>query len=269
MPFLMSRWPRCGMNRYVSFLPLAAVAASCAVTSPTDSLDWAGFIAAFPGASHLQYEYVNGPTKVVGYADVPASISAGNARFERWCAVHGGRSDLAPRLASSSAAVSSFNNALGVKMNAERARGLPWKATVAVACVDRPTGRELVAAMVSEPGSLGEAREVQGKQIDKLTRAFFDKQQAADFATVYAQREEERLQRAAAESRDRVAARDAATRKLQLNPRIGDRTALGTIIDLRPPLALVQYDERYRSLSNRPAAEWLRIDGLSAASGGP
>jgi hypothetical protein len=101
------------MNRYVSFLPLAAVAASCAVTSPTDSLDWAGFIAAFPGASHLQYEYVNGPTKVVGYADVPASISAGNARFERWCAVHGGRSDLAQRLASSSAAVSSFNNALG------------------------------------------------------------------------------------------------------------------------------------------------------------
>ena len=256
------------MNRYVSFLPLAAVAASCAVTSPTDSLDWAGFIAAFPGASHLQYEYVNGPTKVVGYADVSASISAGNARFERWCAVHGGRSDLAQRLASSSAAVSSFNNALGVKMNAERARGLPWKATVAVACVDRPTGRELVAAMVSEPGSPGVAREVQGKQIDKLTRAFFDKQQAADFATVYAQREEERLQRAAAESRDRVAARDAATRKLQLNPRIGDRTALGTIIDLRPPLALVQYDERYRSLSNRPAAEWLRIDGLSAASGG-
>ena len=71
------------MNRYVSLLPLAVVVASCAVTSPTDALDWAGFIAAFPGASHLQYEYVNGPTKVVGYADVPASISAGNARFER------------------------------------------------------------------------------------------------------------------------------------------------------------------------------------------
>ena len=257
------------MNLHISFLPLAAVVAGCAVTSPSDSLDWAGFVAAFPGEAHLQYEYVNGPTKVVGYADVPASIAAGNARFERWCAGHGGRSDLAQRLTSSSPAVNSFNAALGVKLNAERARGLPWKATVAVACVDRPTGQEFIAAMVSEPGSSGEAREVQGKHIDKLTRVFFDKQQSADFATVYAQREEERVQRAAAESRDRVAARDAATRKLQLSPRIGDRTALGVIVDLRPPLALVQYDERYRSLSNRPAAEWLRIDGLSAASGGP
>ena len=119
----------------------------------------------------------------------------------------------------------------------------------------------------SEPAS---ARLPSGKKrIDKLTRVFFDKQQSADFATVYPQREEERVKRAAAESRDRVAAHDAATRKLQSNPRIGDRTALGTIVDLRPPLALVQYDERYRSLSDQPAAEWLRIDGLSAASVGP
>ena len=143
------------MNRFVSFLPPVVVVASCAVTSPTDALDSAGFIAAFPGASHLQYEYVNGPTE-----------------------------------------------------------------------------------------------------------------QASEFATVYALRAEERLQRATAESRERDAAHALATRKLQLSPRIGDRAALGTIIDLRPPLALVQYDERYRILSNRPAAEWLRIDGLSAASGG-
>ena len=143
------------MNRFVSFLPPVVVVASCAVTSPTDALDSAGFIVAFPGASHLQYEYVNGPTE-----------------------------------------------------------------------------------------------------------------QASEFATVYALRAEERLQRATAESRERDAAHALATRKLQLSPRIGDRAALGTIIDLRPPLALVQYDERYRILSNRPAAEWLRIDGLSAASGG-
>ena len=257
------------MNFYISFLPLAAAVAGCAVTSPSDSLDWAGFVAAFPGEPYLQYEYVNGPTKVVGYADLPASIAAGNARFERWCAGHGGRSNLAQRLTSSSPAVNSFNTALGLKSNAERARCLPWKATVAIACVDRATGQEFIAAMVSEPGNSGEAREVQGKRIDKLTRVFFDKQQSADFATVCPQREEERVKRAAAESRDRVAAHDAATRKLQSNPRIGDRTALGTIVDLRPPLALVQYDERYRSLSDQPAAEWLRIDGLSAASVGP
>ena len=110
------------MNRFVSFLPPVVVVASCAVTSPTDALDSAGFIAAFPGASHLQYEYVNGPTE-----------------------------------------------------------------------------------------------------------------QASEFATVYALRAEERLQRATAESRERDAAHALATRKLQLSPRIGDRAALGTIIDLRPP----------------------------------
>jgi len=107
-----------------------------------------------------------------------------------------------------------------------------------------------------------------GKVVDKLTRAFFDNQQAAEFGSAYAKREVERTAQGAADSRDREAKRLAATRRLRQDPRVGDRILNGTIIEIRPPLVLVQYDERYRSLLNRAPTEWLRIDGLSAPSDG-
>lgn len=257
------------MKLPTTLLLASAAVAACATAPSMAPLDWNGFIAALPGETLQLDEYPSAKTKVVAVLDVRASIEAGNARFERWCSSHGGKSALTQLLTGSSPAVGSFHSGLSAKINAERARGLDWTPTVALACVDRAGSQELIAAMVSEPGRPSEARQIQGKKFDKLTRAFFDKEGAIEFGVVYARREAERWARTAAASQDREAQRLAATRKLRDSPRVGDRTLTGTIIDIRLPLALVQYDERYRSLGNRPTAEWLRIDGLSAPSEAP
>ncbi len=244
----------------------AAVLTGCAANNPQAVLDWDGFIASFAGEARKQPQYATAAVKVVGNPDASASIAGGNARFERWCAAHGGKSDATQTLARSNPTVSIFHDALGLKSNAEQARGIDWKPINAVACVDVHSA-ELIAAMVSEQGK-NEARTSEGKVVDRVTRVFFTRQQAVEFNDEYARREIERTEQAVAVSRDREAKRGAATRRLRENPRIGDRTLNGTIVDIRPPLVLVQYDERYRVLTNRPLTEWLRIDALSAPSDG-
>jgi len=105
-----------------------------------------------------------------------------------------------------------------------------------------------------------------GRYAGRLTYAFFGQAQVDEFAATYERREIERTQRLEAAAREREERRTAATIRLRQSPRVGDRTSLGTIIEVRPPLALLQYDERYRAVSNRPPSEWVRIDALSAPS---
>ena len=169
-------------------------------------------------------------------------------------------------LTGTSAAVYKFHTALSAKINAERSQGLEWVQTFAVACMEPQGSKDLIALMLSEPGRRSETQQIQGKVIEKLTRTFFDKRQADEFSSVQLKREAERAQRLAADSRDREDRRAAATLRLRQQPRVGDRTLLGVVIELRAPMALVQYDERYRRLGNRPPTEWLRIDTLSAPS---
>lgn len=232
-------------------------------------LDWSGFIASFPGEALQLDDYPGAKAKVIAVPDLKASMDGGTAKFDRWCSSHGGRSAPTQSLTGSNAAAYSLHGGLGAKVGAEQVRGLGWTTSVSLACVDRANSQDLIGAMISEPGRPNEARQIDGKKFDKLTRAFFDKAGATEFGVVYAKRESERSARAAAASQARSDRWLAATQRLRESPRVGDRTSFGTIVDLRPPLALIQYDERYRSLSNRPAAEWVRIEGLSAPSEAP
>ena len=234
-------------------------------SAPTDSLDWSGFVASFAGESERRTDYPHGVSKGAESPQVAASMKSGATRFESWCSAHAGTADQTQRFQASSAAASRFQAAVSAKLNANRAHGEPWVPSIAMACVDKDTGA-LVAAMLSIQGYQHEAVERDGRRFDKLVRVFFDGRQAEDFAAYYASREDERSTRVAAESAIRQAARDEATRRLRTRPQIGDRTSVGTVIELRPPLALVQYDRRYREVSGRPPSEWLRIDGLSAPS---
>jgi hypothetical protein len=254
------------MKLLITLLLMSAAVAACATAPSMALLDWNGFIATFPGDTLQLGEYPGARMKVVASPEAASSIAAGNARFERWCSAHDGKSASTQQLTGSSPAVRGLHDGLSAKVNAERARGMSWTPTVALACVDRDNSREFIAAMLSEPGRPSEVKQVQGKSLDKLTRAFFDKDGAIQFGAVYAKREADRSARVAADSQERDAWRDAETHRLRNSPRVGDRTLNGTIVEIRPPLALIQYDERYRSLGNRPAVEWLRIDELSAPS---
>lgn len=238
----------------------ATVLIGCA-SAPTDSVDWPGFVASFAGDPEQRADYPQGVSKVAVSPQVTASIDSGATRFENWCAAHGGQGGQTHRLQASSAEASRFHAAVAAKLNADRAQGDDWVPSIAMVCVERKSGK-LLAAMFSIQGQQREAFERDGRRFDRLIRVFFDGRQSEDFAAHYAFRDAERAARAAAESAAKRAARDQATTRLQTRPQVGDRTSLGVIVELRPPLALVQYDRRYREVTGRPPAEWLRMDSL-------
>lgn len=244
---------------------LASFAAGCAALAPAEPAAWVGFVASFAGAPFESNEFPAGTTKVTVSADVPASIEAGNVRFARWCAARDGSSGQVQHLARSNATLSAFQGSLAAKSNAEQANGLSFVIVAAVGCVQRGTPG-LVAVMVSAPGRTGETETKDGKVLNKLTRAFFTADQAAGFNATYTQREAERAQLASTRLQARRAKKAEATMRLRSNPRVGDRTLVGTIVEVRIPLVQVHYDERFRALGNRPLAEWLPIDSLTAES---
>lgn len=244
---------------------LASLAAGCAALAPAEPITWVDFVASFAGVPFESNEYPAGTTKVAVSADVGASIEAGNARFARWCAARAGTSGQVQQLARSNATLGNFQMSLAAKSNAEQAAGISFVIVSAVACF-QPGNPGLFTVMVSAPGRKGETETKDGKVLIKLTRAFFTADQAASFNAAYTHREADRTRLASTRLQDREAKKADATQRLRSNPRVGDRTPTGTIIEVRPPLVLVQYDDRYRALGNRPAAEWLPIHSLTAES---
>ena len=244
---------------------LATLVAGCAALTPAEPAAWPDFVASFAGVPFESNEYPAGTTKVAVSADVPGSIESGNARFARWCAARAGTSGQVQQLARSNSTLSSFQGSLAAKSNAEQAGGLSFVVVSTVGCVG-PANQGVIALMVSSPGRKGETEVKDGKVLSKLTRAFFTADQAGAFSAAYTQREAERTRLASARLQEREGKKAEATQRLRSNPRVGDRTPVGTIVEVRPPLVLVQYDERYRALGNRPAAEWLPIESLTADS---
>ena len=192
-------------------------------------------------------------------------MDSGAQRFESWCTAHGGSGGRTQVLGPSNASVARFQQAVTAKLNADQAQGNAWTPSISSACIDKTSG-EIIAAMLSIRGYKHEAFERDGKHLEKVTRVFFDGRQANAFAAAYTRREEERVARAVADSQARQAARAEATNRLRKQPRVGDRTTLGVVVEIRPPLVLVQYDRRYAEISGRPTSEWVPIESLSAPS---
>lgn len=62
--------------------------------------------------------------------------------------------------------------------------------------------------------------------------------------------------------------RQAYTERVRANPAVGMSVAFGTITDLKPPLALIQYDAFGRQMKGRDQ-EWVQISSLTAGSDCP
>jgi hypothetical protein len=244
---------------------LTSLVVGCAALAPAEPATWPVFVASFAGVPFESNEYPAATTKVAVSADVLGSIESGNARFARWCAAQAGTGEQVQQLARADSTLSNFQGSLAAKSNAEQAGGLSFVVVSAVGCIGQ-ANQGLIALMVSAPGRKGETEVKDGKVLSKLTRAFFTADQAGAFIAAYTQREAERTRLASARLQEREGKKAEATQRLRSNPRVGDRTPVGTIIEVRPPLVLVQYDERYRSLGNRPATEWLPIESLTAKS---
>ena len=62
--------------------------------------------------------------------------------------------------------------------------------------------------------------------------------------------------------------RQAYTERVRAKLTVGMNVAFGTITDLKPPLALIQYDAFGRQMKGRDQ-EWVQISSLSAGSDCP
>jgi hypothetical protein len=69
-------------------------------------------------------------------------------------------------------------------------------------------------------------------------------------------------------SDDCSAKRAAYTQRLRTEPRVGMEPAFGTIIEVRPPLVLIQYSALGRQIKGRDD-EWVQISGLSSGANCP
>ena len=155
---MLSSWPRhiCRLQpsrpfaRMTFLVPVVLIAllSGCAATSPTEAVDWNGFVGSFAGDALSTGPYAPGISKVVTNRDVATSLNAGNQRFESWCAAHGGRSYPAQQVGSNPE-VYNLQAALSAKANADRAQGLGWKPTTVLVCVSTPDGKTLVAAVTT------------------------------------------------------------------------------------------------------------------------
>ena len=94
--------------------------------------------------------------------------------------------------------------------------------------------------------------------------AYYTPAQAVQFADYYNAQAAESMRAMNIRSKESTIRQAEATRRLRNTPKIGDRTSLGVIIDLRPPLAHVQYDAEIRTTWGKPPSEWMAIDSLDA-----
>jgi hypothetical protein len=255
-----------GVKLSVGLLPTLALLAGCATSQRLAVVSWDQFVAQSAGVPQRWNDYAPANVKIVESLDAGDSMEASKDRFRAWCSAHGGVSSSTSHAIRSNATTGLLHQAVSLKSNAEQAASGKWKPIESFACVEQaPAGAFLGSMVIELEPAKGSSWPV-GRYKGQLTYAFFTRPQVEEFAATYARLETERTQRFQSAAREREERRAAATRKLQREPRVGDRTNLGTIIEVRPPLALLQYDERYRAVSNRPSSEWVRIDTLSAPS---
>ncbi len=257
---------KAGVKLSVGILPTLALLAGCTTSLRLAEVGWDQFVTQSAGAPQRWSDYAPATVKIVESLDAGASIEASKGRFREWCSAHGGASSSTSQPTQSNATTGLLRQAVSLKSNAEQAASGRWKPIESLACIEQVPAGVFLGSMVIELDPAKGSTWPVGRYKGQLTYAFFTRPQVEEFAANYARLETERSQRKQSAAREREDRRAAATRKLQQEPRVGDRTNLGTIVEVRHPMVLLQYDERYRVISNRPASEWVRVDTLSAPS---
>lgn len=102
----------------------------------------------------------------------------------------------------------------------------------------------------------------------KLVTSFVNGDQLEAEATLRATLRAIDQQAQEAHARACAAQRDAFVQRVRANPTIGTRVAQGMIIDIRGPIALIQYDDAARALNRREQA-WVQISTLEPAEACP
>lgn len=236
--------------------------AGCATPLPKEAtMDWAAFITSVPGSAISDLDYRTSTLKRSAHRANTPGLSQTKASFGAWCQTHGGKSTDTP-LSRGTDVAQSFYAAAAAWSNQDLVlRGERYSST-SLFCFDGQA--QLMAVMfVRTYGGYRNAR----YEPDKLPApviAFYTPEQAAQFADFYNAKEKERGEATARESQRRSDRQAEETRRLRSAPKVGDQTIDGIVVDLRPPLALIQYSELQRQIFGKPQSEWVPITSLTA-----
>lgn len=239
----------------------AALIAGCASAPPEKAKDWPAFIQSVPGQDvWLADEYKTPALKRSLDPAGSAGIQQIRSQFQNWCLGQNGQASSSPM---GNAAAASFDEAASAwGRQAFMRLGERYNKTN-LYCLDKATnGLTAVLLIDAYAGSRGSL--YQPEKWPAPVLAFYTPSQASAFAQHYNDKEVERGKAVERDSQKRNERQAEETRRLRSQPRIGDVTLEGTVVDIRPPLVLIQYNESQRQFFGKPQSEWVPMSALNA-----
>lgn len=235
----------------------AVIMAGCAAPIAREaSMDWATFITSVPGTMIGDATYKTPTLKRSAYrADTPG-LEQTKDSFGAWCKTHHGKAVNMPPL-HSTGITQSFYNAARAWSNQELVLNDNRYRVTTLFCLD--TQQLLTAVMMVRSHDGYRHGPYEPDKLPAPTIAFYTPAQAAQFADFYNQKEQERTEAALRKIQQRSDRQAEATHRLRTTPKLGDQTSEGMIIELRPPLALIQYNALQRQMFGKPQQEWVPI----------
>lgn len=247
------------MMRTLAFVSVLLVTGCAAPVPKEASMDWPAFIASVPGPLIFDEKYQTSTIKNSPYRAGTSSLERIERSFVTWC---NGQNGKTPNPLEGKGAGQSFYQTAVDWNHQERAFFSQLYQGTPNICVD---GRgQLIAAIFVHQynGYLGmtfEANKLPGPVI-----AFYTPEQAVQFEEFYKKRRtvlNEHSRVSAQQDKDR---QTENTRRLRAQPKIGDKTDQGIIIDLRAPLALIQFNAIHRLMFGGVQSKWVPISSLVA-----
>lgn len=224
-------------------------------------MDWAAFIASVPGSAISDVDYQTSTLKRSAHRANTPGLAQTKASFGFWCQTHGGKAaDMPPSL--STGVAQSFYGATAAWSNQDLVLRGDRYSNTSLFCFDGQA-QLMAVMMIRTYGGYRNSR----YEPDKLPApviAFYTPEQATQFADFYNAKEKERSEAITRESQRRSDRQAEETRRLRTAPKVGDKTMDGIVVELRPPLALIQYSELQRQMFGKPQSEWVPITSLTA-----
>lgn len=240
----------------------ATIVAGCATPVPKEtSMDWPAFIASVPGAPIQDADYKTPTLKRSAYRANTPGLEQTKASFGSWCKGHGGKASDMPPLQSTGVA-QSFYGATSAWSNQELVLYGERYYNTPLFCFDAQS--QLTAVMMVRAYNGYRNGPYEPDKLPAPVIAFYTPEQAAQFADFYNAKEKERAEATRKESQQRSDRQAEETRRLRTAPKVGDQTREGIITELRPPLALIQYNAMQRQMFGKPQSEWVPISSLVA-----
>ncbi|WP_431257632.1 hypothetical protein ACQ86G_23890 [Roseateles chitinivorans] len=240
----------------------AVIVVGCAAPVAREtSMDWPAFIASVPGTVIGGDEYKTPMLKRSVHGANTPGLEQTKASFDIWCRAGGGKTSNMPPLQSTGVA-QSFYAAASAWANQDLVSYGERYSSTSQFCFDAQ--QQLTTVMMVRIYGGNRNHPYEPHKLPAPVIAFYTPEQAVQFADFYNAKEKERAEASHRNLQQRLDRAASETRRLRVEPKIGDKTNQGIIIDLKSPLALIQYDPMQRQIFGKPQQEWVPISSLVA-----